>query len=249
MSEQSADDGRHMSLPAYRDLLQNLLRAGYSVVGFDEANGERRDLIVRHDVDMCLDRAVEMAALEADMGVHANYFVLLNTEMYNVGSRSGQRALAEILRLGHEVGLHFDPSDIPEGDVQKMQAAVARECQLLESNLGRDVRVVTFHRPAKWLLGYSEQLAGRLHGYLPRFFSEMGYCSDSEGRFRFHHPLSHPAVLKGLGLQLVIHPIWWCAEIGEGALEKLERFLREREERLAEELAANCRPFALTRGR
>ncbi len=94
---------------------------------------------------------------------------------------------------------------------------------------------------------YSEPLAGRLHGYQPRFFTNMGYCSDSEGRFRFHHPLEHPAVQAGFGLQLVIHPIWWCAGEEDGPLAKLERFLSERAQTVADEMAANCRPYAEAR--
>jgi hypothetical protein len=110
--------------------------------------------------------------------------------------------------------------------------------------LKSDVRVVTFHRPTKWLLGYSGNLDGRLHGYQPRFFADMGYCSDSKRRFRFQHPLNHLAFLGGRALQLVIHPIWWCAAAGETPLDKLRRYRREREEKLDKELAENCRPFA-----
>jgi hypothetical protein len=243
------DDGRHMSLPAYRQLIESLLAQRYSVVSFKESRADRRDLIVRHDIDMCLDRAVRMATLEAEMGVRGNYFVLLNTEMYNVGSSAGQSALRKIAQLGHALGLHFDPSDIDEGDVPKLQKAVRCECERLEDYLATPVEVVTFHRPAKWLLGFSEPLAGRLHGYQPRFFTDMGYCSDSEGRFRFHHPLDHPAVVEGRALQLVTHPIWWCAGLGEGPIEKLERFLKERAGQLSDELAANCRPYATARVR
>jgi hypothetical protein len=233
-----------MSFSSYRELIQDLRNAGYSAVGFEEARSERRDLIIRHDVDMCLDRALAMATLEAEIGVHASYFVLLNTEMYNINSHSGQHALREILRLGHGIGLHFDPSAVAPGDVAKMQSAVALECDLLEHRLDRKVSVITFHRPANWLLGYPDLLAGRLHGYLPRFFTDMGYCSDSQGRFRFHHPRTHPAVVEGRGLQLVIHPIWWHSNGGETTIEKLERFLRGRHSTLSTELAANCKPYA-----
>lgn len=240
-------EAAEMSLAAYRRLVGTLLDAGYKVRSFDEADPSQRHLILRHDVDLCLDRAVAMAELEADIGVAAHYFVLLNTEMYNANSRRGRAALRRIRECGHSIGLHFDPTEIEVGNVATLQSRVAGECDMLGECSEHDVDVVTFHRPAKWLLGFEERLAGRLHGYQPRFFSEMGYCSDSEGRFRFHHPLSHPSVEQGRALQLVIHPIWWCAEEGESPVQKLERFLCERADRLASEVAINCRPFAVSR--
>ena len=59
------------------------------------------------------------------------------------------------------------------------------------------VTMVSFHRPAPELLGHAAPLGGRAHAYQPRFFSDMGYCSDSRGRWGHGHPLEHPAVAEG----------------------------------------------------
>jgi hypothetical protein len=233
-----------MTLDGYRQLIGGLQNVGYSIVKYEQADPKRRHLILRHDVDMCLARSVRMAEVEAEMGIQSYYFILVNTELYNINSRAGRFALRRLEELGHEVGLHFDPSGFVEGDQHGLDEAVTLECAILEKQLTRNVSVLTLHRPAKWLQGYAGRLGGRAHGYEPRFFSEMGYCSDSEGRFRYHYPMEHPAVLSGLGLQLVIHPIWWCAKPEETALAKLVRFLEERERILNDELASNCRPFA-----
>ena len=104
--------------------------------------------------------------------------------------------------------------------------------------------MVTFHRPAPWMVGNETSLSGRLHAYQPRFFQHMGYCSDSAGAFRFHNPLDHPRVIEGRALQLLTHPVWWVAEREDSVFAKLERFRRERDEQLGRELAANCRPYA-----
>jgi hypothetical protein len=175
--------------------------------------------------------------------VSASYFLLVNTEMYNVGSRHARNLVREILRRGHKVGLHFDGSGIPEGDVDALHKEVRLEAEILEQHTGCAVTVITFHRPQKWLIGFPQLVAGRLHGYLPRFFHDIGYCADSGGEFRFHHPLEHPAVLAGRALQLVTHPIWWCASRDEDPLRKLERFFDDRSRLLAVELAANCKPY------
>ncbi len=240
-------DGKGMSLGSYCELVEGLRAAGYASVDFERVEPARRDLILRHDVDMCLFRALEMAEAEHRIGVRSHYFVLVNTESYNAGSGESRGILRRIRELGHEIGLHFDSLDIAAGDQRGLDLAVAMECEILGRHADTEIRVVTFHRPAKWLLNHAGTLGGRIHGYQPRFFTEIGYCSDSEGRFRFHHPFDHPAVLAGHGLQLVIHPIWWCASVEEGPLDKLRRYRREREQRLDDALAANCRPFGAAR--
>lgn len=185
-----------------------------------------------------------MAELEAEMGVRSSYFVLANTEMYNIASRGGRAVLRRLLDLGHDVGLHFDGAHVVPHDLETLVRDVDLECNMLEMQTGRPVRVVTFHRPAPWLMGHETSLSGRLHAYQPRYFERMGYCSDSAGAFRYHLPLEHPEVLKGRALQLLTHPIWWVADCRDSAFTKLDRFRIERDEEIGRELAAHCRPYA-----
>lgn len=230
------------SLAGYEALVRSLVAQGYQAVGFDNAVADQKHLVLRHDVDMCLQRAVELAEREEQLGVRSTYFVLVRTEMYAVTSRRSRAALARLLALGREVGLHFDAEGLGD-DPAALERAADADCTLLESVLGEKVRAVSFHRPAKSLQGWPSPIAGRPHAYQPRFFSEMGYCSDSEGQFRFGHPLDHAAVKDGRAFQLVTHPIWWVAGGSETVLEKLERFRRDRDQLMGEELAFNCKPY------
>ena len=110
---------------------------------------------------------------------------------------------------------------------------------MLEGLLGRSVTVISFHRPASALLGYSHQLAGRRHAYEPRFFNEMGYCSDSRGEWGHGHPLENSAVSAGRALQLLTHPDWWTSEGRETVQTRLDRFASDRYWLLRAELGAN----------
>ena len=232
------------SLFDYAELIREFRARGYEIVDFFNATPESKHLLLRHDVDMCMQRAQRVAEAEAEIGVRSSYFVLTNTEMYNVGSRAGRASLRRLLELGHEVGLHFDGADIRDHDLEALTREVDLECNMLEMQTGQPVRVVTFHRPATWLMGHATSLSGRLHAYQPRYFERMGYCSDSAGAFRYHFPLDHPAVLSGRALQLLTHPIWWVADRNDSAFDKLDRFRRERDELMSRELAAHCRPYA-----
>lgn len=230
------------TLDGYRALVQSFLAMGYETVGFEAVNRSERHLVLRHDLDMCLDRAVQLAEVEAELGVRSSYFVLVRTEMYSVTSARSRRALQTLRQLGREVGLHFDAAGLGETP-EELDEACAADCRLLESVSRAEVRTVSFHRPTPALQGWPHPIAGRTHAYEPRFFRDMGYCSDSEGRFRFGHPLDHEAVKENRALQLVTHPIWWVADAGETVLQKLDRFRSGRDTLLGEELAANCKPY------
>ena len=64
------------------------------------------EIFLRHDVDLSLAAAVQMAELEAARGVSATYFLMTRSVFYNLASREGERALARLRELGHRVGLH-----------------------------------------------------------------------------------------------------------------------------------------------
>lgn len=242
--EEDLGDFQKFSIADYTRLIEEFRRRGYEVVDFLQATPDARHLLLRHDVDMCLGRAVRLAEAEAELGVRSSYFVLVNTEMYNVASRGARDSLRRLHELGHDVGLHFDGAHIRDHDLETLTRDVDHECNVLEMQTGHPVRVVTFHRPAPWLMGHATSLSGRIHAYQPRYFEHMGYCSDSAGAFRHHTPLKHPAVLEGRALQLLTHPIWWVALPGDSAFAKLDRFRREHDEDIGRELAAHCRPYA-----
>lgn len=229
---------RDFSLDSYTVLVGNLLDRGYAAVSFQEADPAVQHLILRHDIDMSVAAALSMAAREAEMGVASTYFVLLRTELYNPWSADARTDLRAIAGLGHEIGLHFDAS-LYADDAASLEAAAAEECVVLESLTGSPVKTISFHRPAKSLQGLAGALAGRRHAYEPRFFTEMGYCSDSRGAWHHGAPLDHPAVAAGTALQLLTHPIWWVGDAAEPE-DRLRRLLAAREAALDEALAENC---------
>lgn len=225
----------------YAVLLAAFFERGYQFVGLPELASDAKAVALRHDVDFCLDRAVAMARMDAAAGVRAEYFVLLGSEFYNPLSAAGRRAIGEIQTLGHAIGLHYDWTVHPAG--ADHDATAGAECAVLEDLTGRRVETISFHRPAKELLGRAAALASRRHTYMPAYFEHVGYCTDSEGRWRYHHPLAHPAIAAGAGLHLVIHPIWWTDE-AVGSVAKIEAFLAGRGAALRQAAGANCKPFA-----
>lgn len=226
------------TLDGYRALLEAFFAWGYEARGFDDAEPTKRHLIVRHDLDMSIQAALPIAELERKMGVTATYFVLLRSELYNPFSAAGRGDLGRLLKLGQRIGLHFDASLYGQ-DRDSLDRAAEKECAVLETIMGCPIAAISLHRPAKSLQGVQGTLGGRRHALEPRFFSEMGYCSDSRGGWHYGHPLDHPAVTEGRALQLVTHPIWWVYSAADPPA-KLVRFLDQRVQFLDQELAAHC---------
>lgn len=231
------------SLASYGALLQALLGLGYRNVSFPEAKPADRHLVVRHDVDMTIDSAARMAEVEAGLGIRADYFVLLRSDLYNPFSASGERGLRRLIGLGHRIGLHFDASIYPDGEAETLDRYCDAECALLESWLGIEVGMVSFHRPAKAYLGMERDIGGRGHTYQPRYFKDLAYCSDSRGGWHYGHPLELVRSDQR-SLQLLTHPVWWDAQGRENPAERLDRLAADRHDNYRGELARNCEPYA-----
>jgi hypothetical protein len=92
-------------LDHYRELLEAAHTGGYRFSYFDH-DPEAGDLLLRHDVDLSLEAALQMAELEAEADAVATYFLMTRSEFYNLDSPSGDAAIERLRGLGHRVGLH-----------------------------------------------------------------------------------------------------------------------------------------------
>ena len=230
------------TVAGYKALLEEFLKRGYQVKRFADSEPDRKHLVLRHDLDMSVQAALPIARVERELNVVATYFVLMRSEMYNPLSLRSLRTLGDLAKLGHETGVHLDAS-LYGDDIAALDQVAARECIALETLTGQPVKILSFHRPAPSVQGLDRTIAGRHHTYEPKYFHEMGYCSDSRGGWHHGHPLEHLAVTEGRALQLLTHPIWWNAGPGESAREKLDRFATDRFDLLRAELARNCEVY------
>jgi hypothetical protein len=220
----------------YERVLQALVELGYSAVSLAGLDATKRQMFLRHDVDLCLDRALQIAQREAALGLSATYYVLVSTQLYSVASTHARRVLRDIVALGHDVGLHFDAENLPDPDASLSDAA-ERDCEILELCSGQPVTSISFHRPAPQYLNWPHPIAGRRHCYEPAFFSDIGYISDSNGGWHHGHPLDHPAVKQGRAIQLLTHPIWWCNDRPTPTVEAVGQLLNEKSAALKSGLA------------
>jgi len=167
-------------------------------------------LILRHDVDVSLKRALRMAEIENEFGICTTYMVMINSPLYCVEDTTSRGILLQLIGLGHEVGLHFridnDEHNI-NCDISLLEAKIHSTCKRLENITGLPVLSISFHRPKPQFLRGPLMVSGRINAYSKEL---MGwYLSDSKGCWREGEPLPKLLNPDRPLLQLLIHPIWW----------------------------------------
>ena len=96
------------TLTTYKNLLVSLAGAGFTFQTFQDflKAPASRAVILRHDVDERPQNALMMARVEHGMGVQASYYFRI------LKISNNPAVIAEIARMGHEIGYHYENMDL-----------------------------------------------------------------------------------------------------------------------------------------
>jgi len=193
----------------YRVLL-GLAKSNWGFVKYDNIPWGERFVLWRHDVDYSLNRSLELARIEHQEGVSATYFVNPHSEFYNLAESGQYQIIKQILSLGHDLGMHFDAAFHGVMSEAELNCLVARDARNLEELFGAKLVAFSFHNPiAAHLTCEAEQYGGLINCYSRRFKSEVAYCSDSNGYWRFRRLYDVLEAVTDPCLQVLTHPGWW----------------------------------------
>lgn len=188
-------------LAHYRELLEAAQAGGYEWAHFDHLP-QPHDLFLRHDVDLSLEAALELARVEHELGAHATYFLMTESVFYNLDSHVGLQAQRQLRQWGHAVGLH----------------AVYPRAELDD----RFDNVIAWHNPDP---GYmSEPIVGAVNVMEAPYFTPGKYRSDSNAHWREGCPDKELAAGGFEWLQLLVHPEIWAYD-GETMGETMHAML------------------------
>jgi hypothetical protein len=134
------------TLNTYVKLLKYLKQI-YTIVPFcDIPSNDIPYLILRHDIDVSLPAALKMAQIEKNLNIKSTYFVLFSSKFYNVLEGDNVNILKQILKLGHEIGLHYCPAQYKLYNQNPMKT-LKIEIQLLEQLLNKKIYSISRHGP------------------------------------------------------------------------------------------------------
>jgi hypothetical protein len=195
------------SLEHYAELLDAAKQGGYRFASFA---GEPRagTLFLRHDVDLSLDAALQMAELEAEAETRSTYFLMTQSVFYNLTSSEGVRAINRLRELGHGVGLHAVWPGAESDD--------------------RFDPVLAWHNPEPDYM--AQPVDGFVNVMQDPYFDPDHYRSDSNQSWR--HGCPHDELARGEfeWLQLLVHPEIWVYP-GGSMRETMEAMLDSERER------------------
>ena len=177
------------SIVHYRELLAAAQSGGYEWASFDR-HPRPGDVFLRHDVDLSLEAALELARIEHELGVRATYLLMTESVFYNLDSHVGRYAQRQLRQWGHAVGLH---AVYPRAEAD-----------------GRFDRVISWHNPDPEFM--SQPVVGAVNVMEPPFFTPGHYRSDSNRRWREGCPHEELAAGGFEWLQLLVHPEIWVYE-------------------------------------
>ncbi|HVM57786.1 MAG TPA: hypothetical protein VMT74_09995 [Gaiellaceae bacterium] len=185
----------------YRELLEAAKAGGYEWASFDR-HPRAGDVFLRHDVDLSLEAALELARLEHDLGVRATYFLMTESAFYNLRSHVGLYTQRQLRQWGHAVGLH---AVYPRAELDR-----------------RFDNVIAWHNPDPEYV--HEPIVGAVNVMEEPYFTPGLYRSDSNHHWREGCPHDGLAAGSFEWLQLLVHPEIWVYE-GETMGESMQVML------------------------
>jgi hypothetical protein len=207
------DSARDFTEAEYARALE-LAKRSYEFAAFDSRPASRH-VLWRHDVDFSVHRALRLAEIEAQAGVRATYFMYPHSQFYNLLSELVLPKAKRIIELGHDLGLHFDPTFYGSAlNGEQVARRAESERDLLAGMFGVPPVAVSFH-----LFGVLEGdrvdddvVAGMVNAYGRTIQSDYAYCSDSNGVWRHRRLFDVLEKAEEDRLHVLTHPEWWTPE-------------------------------------
>lgn len=204
----------------YKRLLE-LAKSRYQFLTYTEALNQpsENSVIWRHDIDFSVDQAVSLADIELEIGVVSTYFVQLSSRFYNLFDQETKEKIRSISKMGHEIGLHFDPTVYNISTEVELTEKLGFEKAILENLIEANINSFSFHMPTDTIMcNQKREYAGMVNVYSPYFKENFKYCSDSNGYWRFEN-LESVLYDTHKRLHILTHPVWWV----ENSMTPLER--------------------------
>lgn len=207
---------------SYAAMLFKLMEKGYSFRDYKTWREMERTVILRHDVDNSLKKAVLLSEVEKNVCEGgATYFVLLSTDFYNLHSKESRGYISSIIKNGGNIGLHFDETQYIIQDDLEMKEYIREEIEILSNIIDTKVEVVSMHRPSEKVLSANIEFSDIINSYGEVYFKQMKYLSDSRRHWRENvDEIIDSAMYPRL--HILTHPFWYMESKEKSLKQTLE---------------------------
>ena len=205
-----------------------MAKENYAFISVEDYRQEHSQKVIinRHDLDSSVHRAAKISAIEKEEGVSSTYFVYLHSSFYNAYEKGIVRLLKDIVSNGHEIGIHYEPwfYGIDIGMDEEFERHLKLERDMLEALLEVQIGAFSFHNPDRggWTAFSDDTVCGLINMYSGYFKEHYGYCSDSDGHWRYRRLFDVLSEAGDIRLQILTHPEWWTPSV----MKPRDRILR-----------------------
>ena len=165
-----------------------------SIPACEVAREKEPYLVLKHDVETAVPRALALARIERKYGHRGSFYV----QAYLLGEEENVALLRQIREMGHEVSYHYDVLDGNKGDFEKALAEFAENIRLFEEKGFPVVTVCQHANPVANRVGYTSNrdffrsdrvqslyphIADILVDFKRKYHTDYTYYSDAGRRF------------------------------------------------------------------
>ncbi len=215
----------------YRGVLKKALRMNFVITNFrdyPQVQKSAKIIILRHDIDSFPERDLKIAQIENHLSIKSTFFVRVHGEYYSPFEKNTFKNLQEILKLGHEIGLHFEARLLaPDWKMNRIEV-FKREKRVLEEMLGLKIISAAEHaylgRPENfWKNHFFTQVSKAKVGIKnypqEKRFQKFHYLSDSLGHWR------EGCLCKNLPKYNYFQVLFHSAQWGKGGVRAVKKLL------------------------
>lgn len=196
----------------YRKLLL-LASENYSFRFFNQ-DYESKSILLRHDLEFSIPVALQMAQIEAELGIKATYFIQLHSEFYNTLEKASIKSIQQIKNLGHQIGLHFDSHFWEIETEDELEKYIEIDKIVLQSYIDCRINAFSFHNNTEFTLSCRKnQYCELLNVYSDYYRNNYAYNADSLGYWRYERLEDRLTMAKEDALQVLIHDGMWQEEV------------------------------------
>lgn len=220
----------------FKELIQQIKKTGKTF----STNWKQKNknlIFLRHDIDFCLNSALQIAKVEKDLEICSNFFFMMSSNMYNLLSKENLTIVKEIKKMNHKISIHLDYN------LFKNHYFLTEEIKLFEKMFQVKVDIISIHRPQDFLKKNNDTINSIAHTYQDAYFKEMEYISDSGGtnpKGKIEDFINKKGSDKNL--QLLMHPIWWTKRTNNPT-NTLNHFKSNHLEFFTNQISINCKTY------
>lgn len=177
-----------------------------SIPACEVDSSKQKYIVLKHDVETDVPRALELARIEHKYGHRGSYYV----QAYLMNNQNNINVLRKMQNMGHEISYHYDVMDSQKGDIDKAIVEFENNRKKFEDNGFHIVTVCQHGNPVVERVGYTSNrdffrsnkverlypnIADIMVNYKSKYNTDYTYYSDAGRRFStIYDPINNDRV-------------------------------------------------------